>query len=638
MQKLKTLLGVGNASEAFLEVVHESNQTKLKAYTKTVELATVLDKSRSQLLKSLQADGLRLPLQKELEDCGPMVRASEADEDVDTLIELVGLVADHDHVKQQWATAQNGPVAPTATLATPTKSRTVVRSTLGFNNPRTPVSEEKASHKGGALLAAACWRFERILEDLVAAQDLDDSMNNGDGRGTGQTQAEQKEIRHASSTKNEFGQAEAALKMRFKLGASIPLFEIVSNGRGRAVGKSVEDLLEVIEQTLKIPPDEPVGDMTNLLLALLERFLTDHRDMLKSLRAATQMPESASTYSYLAACMSGSSFTINLKAELAQCKEVKSNAADNVADVIQSLEFFRNRVREYNTMAKILQTGMEMQILAEVHIPKSTAWIKDYIQREILVDTLFGEVKGITATGMLYIDEVIRTLGLRKTAQGCQLSPTKPIKKDKEDKVKTPKVTRKVNRRDDSSSESEEEVAPRRKNSRRGDSRQTGTAESKTTENKPRQTVAPEQNFQEQPQAEWINYTVDGRRICWFNNTTRGCVKGDECDFVHDDSAPKVGSNVCWDFDSKGYCRFGERCRFEHTDKGHEILREWEARQPAPTTAAIIPVAGLHQERRDMVQEAAKGGGKGSAKGGGKGGGKGGKQGGSGKGGGKNRQ
>lgn len=630
MMTLKNLLAVGNNSEAFLEEIHKARKEVVKKFTATIELSTVLGRTRSDLLRKLQGDGLQLPLQQELDECSPVVRQSEEGGDLDRLIELVGLIADHATVKNLWVEAQNGPLVPRATSATPANTRAAVRTVLRFDGQRTPVSEEKASHKGGALLAAACERFQNMLEELLVLQDADDFWK-AEHTGAEQPRAEQKDVRHVAPSQTAFDQVGAALKLRFKLGAIFPVFKTETNKKGISVGKSVEDFLDQVEQSLKIAPGDPVGDMKSLLLALLERFFGNRRDMLKSLRIAPYT-ETASTYSYMAACMSGCSFSIDEKAEQARCKEVKSNSTDNVADVVQSLESFRCRIRELDTMTRILRTGMKEKILAEKHVSSSNEWIKEYILREILVDNLYSDVKGIDEQmkGLPYIDEVLRILGLRKTAQRCQPSPTKQQKKDKEDKAKIPKTTRKVDRRNDSSSESEEEE-PKRKKSRRGESRQTGPTENKATEDK---------SWQEQPKGEWVGYTVDGRRICWFNNTTRGCVKGDECDFVHDDTAPHVGSTgatVCWDFDSRGYCRFGDSCRFEHTDKGHAILREWEAQQPAPPPAAPIPSVGLHEERREMVQNAAKGGGKGGGKGGSKGGGKGGKSGGKGKGGGKNR-
>jgi len=48
---------------------------------------------------------------------------------------------------------------------------------------------------------------------------------------------------------------------------------------------------------------------------------------------------------------------------------------------------------------------------------------------------------------------------------------------------------------------------------------------------------------------------------CEFHNTERGCVKGDQCDFIHEKN------QVCDFFNTSRGCRKGELCDFQHTNK-----------------------------------------------------------------------
>jgi len=48
---------------------------------------------------------------------------------------------------------------------------------------------------------------------------------------------------------------------------------------------------------------------------------------------------------------------------------------------------------------------------------------------------------------------------------------------------------------------------------------------------------------------------------CEFHNTERGCVKGDQCDFIHEKN------QVCDFFNTSRGCRKGEACDFQHPTK-----------------------------------------------------------------------
>jgi len=49
------------------------------------------------------------------------------------------------------------------------------------------------------------------------------------------------------------------------------------------------------------------------------------------------------------------------------------------------------------------------------------------------------------------------------------------------------------------------------------------------------------------------------QKVCEFHNTPRGCVKGDQCDFIHQKDQP------CDFFDTPRGCRKGDLCDFKHT-------------------------------------------------------------------------
>ena len=70
------------------------------------------------------------------------------------------------------------------------------------------------------------------------------------------------------------------------------------------------------------------------------------------------------------------------------------------------------------------------------------------------------------------------------------------------------------------------------------------------------------------------------RRPCEYYRSRRGCLKGDDCDYRHDEEegerrgrrGPSEGarrgrSNKCRSWEAQGSCSYGNRCRFEHDDR-----------------------------------------------------------------------
>jgi hypothetical protein len=57
------------------------------------------------------------------------------------------------------------------------------------------------------------------------------------------------------------------------------------------------------------------------------------------------------------------------------------------------------------------------------------------------------------------------------------------------------------------------------------------------------------------------SHSIDRSRICKFFNARRGCLKGADCDFVHE-------KFTCAFFMSEGGCSFGDNCSYSHVPGG----------------------------------------------------------------------